>query len=71
MSNITKHNYTKFSRKNLLPKADGSRPFTREAEHVFERNEELLQKFKAYYDSLNWLREMRERCKKYYFGDQL
>lgn len=71
MAKITKTNYKKFSRGNLLPKADGSKPTNAAAERIFTQNMELLDRCKRYYDSLAEFRLKRERCKKYYFGDQL
>ena len=68
---LTLNNFKWFRRKNLLPKADGSRTFSAEADRIFGQNMELLQRFKGYYDSLQTMRENRDRCKRYYFGDQL
>lgn len=71
MAKITKNNYKRFTRKNLLPNTDGSEPYSAAAEHVFQQNMELLDRFHKYYDSLQDFRKNRERCKNYYFGDQL
>ncbi len=71
MAKLTKNNFRKFTRKNLLPNTDGSKPSSPEAEHIFQQNLLLLDRFHKYYDSLQTFRDRRERCKKYYFGDQL
>lgn len=71
MAKLTKNNYKRFTRKNLLPNVDGSKPISQEAEHIFQQNLLLLDRFHKYYDSLQDFRRKRERCKKYYFGDQL
>ena len=71
MAKLTRNNRNIFSRRNLLPNVDGSKPYSAEAERMFIQNTELLARFKAYYDSLQSMRDMRYRCKKYYFGDQL
>ena len=71
MAKLTKNNYKRFTRKNLLPNTDGSKPYSAAAEHIFQQNMELLDRFHKYYDSLQDFRKNRERCKNYYFGDQL
>lgn len=71
MAKLTKNNYKRFTRKNLLPNADGSKPYSAAAEHIFRQNLQLLDRFHKYYDSLQDFRKNRERCKNYYFGDQL
>lgn len=71
MAKLTRQNYKKFTRQNLLPKTDGSKPYSAEANRIFQQNTELLEQFKHYYDSLATMRQKRERCKRYYFGDQL
>ncbi len=71
MAKLTKNNYRRFTRKSLLPNTDGSRPSSQAAEHIFQQNLLLLDRFHHYYDSLQTFRDKRERCKKYYFGDQL
>lgn len=71
MAELTKNNYKKFSRRNLLPNTDGSKPSGAAADRIFQQNIELLERFRRYYDSLQDFRTKRERCKKYYFGDQL
>ena len=71
MAKLTKNNYKRFTRKNLLPNTDGSKPYSAAAEHIFQQNLQLLDRFHKYYDSLQDFRKNRERCKNYYFGDQL
>lgn len=71
MAKLTKNNYKKFSRRNLLPNTDGSKPSGAAADRIFQQNIKLLERFCRYYDSLQDFRTKRERCKKYYFGDQL
>ncbi len=71
MARITKNNYKKFSRRNLLPKADGSKPNDERSDNMFQQNQKLLDTFKRDYDSLQDLRKKRDRCVRYYFGDQL
>ncbi len=71
MAKLTKNNYKRFTRKNLLPNADGSKPYSAAAEHIFQQNLQLLDRFHKYYDCLQDFRKNRERCKNYYFGDQL
>ena len=71
MAKLTKNNYKRFTRKNLLPNTDGSKPYSAAAEHIFQQNLQLLDRFHKYYDSLQNFRKNRERCKNYYFGDQL
>lgn len=71
MAKLTKNNYKRFTRKNLLPNTDGSKPYSAAAEHIFQQNLQLLDRFHKYYDSLQNFRRNRERCKNYYFGDQL
>lgn len=71
MAKLNKNNRKRFNRKNLLPNTDGSKPISQEAEHIFQQNLLLLDRFHKYFDSLQDFRLRRERCKKYYFGDQL
>ena len=71
MAKLTKNNYKRFTRKNLLPNTDGSKPYSAAAEHIFQQNLQMLDRFHKYYDSLQDFRKNRERCKNYYFGDQL
>lgn len=71
MAKLTKNNYKRFTRKNLLPNTDGNKPYSAAAEHIFQQNLQLLDRFHKYYDSLQDFRKNRERCKNYYFGDQL
>lgn len=71
MAKLTKNNYKKFSRRNLLPNTDGSRPVSAAAENTFRKMQDLLDKFHRDYDSLQTLRDNMERCKRYRFGDQL
>lgn len=71
MAKLTKNNYKRFTRKNLLPNADGSKPYSAVSDQMFQQNLQLLDRFHRYYDSLQDFRKNRERCKKYYFGDQL
>lgn len=71
MAKLTKNNYKRFTRKNLLPNTDGRKPYSAAAEHIFQQNLQLLDRFHKYYDSLQDFRKNRERCKNYYFGDQL
>lgn len=71
MAKLTKNNYKRFTRKNLLPNTDGSKPYSVAVEHIFQQNLQLLDRFHRYYDSLQDFRKNRERCKNYYFGDQL
>ncbi len=71
MAKLTKNNYKRFTRKNLLPNTDGSKSYSVEEEHIFQKNLLLLDRFHRYYDSLQDFRKKRERCKNYYFGDQL
>lgn len=71
MAKLTRHNYKKFTRRNLLPNADGSKPNSEQAQALFVQNRELLDRFHRYYDSLQSLRQNRARCVRYYFGDQL
>ena len=71
MAKLTRHNFKKFTRRNLLPRADGSKPNNKQANDLFKQNIELLERFHRYYDSLFEFRENRARCKRYYFGDQL
>lgn len=71
MAKLSKNNYKRFTRKNLLPNTDGSKPYSAAAEHIFQQNMELLDRFHKYYDSLQDFRKNRGRCKNYYFGDQL
>lgn len=71
MVKITKNNYKKFSKRNLLPNADGSKPNSEQANNMFRKMQELLDKFSRDYSSLRWLRDYRARCVRYYFGRQL
>ena len=71
MWKITKNNFKKFSKSNLLPNPDGSKPNSEVANNMFEKNQELLSTFQRDYDSLSELRENRARCVRYFFGDQL
>lgn len=71
MAKLTKNNFKRFTRKNLLPNTDGSKSYSVEEEHIFQKNLLLLDRFHRYYDSLQDFRKKRERCKNYYFGDQL
>lgn len=71
MAKLTKNNYRRFTRRNLLPNTNGSKPTSTAAEHIFQQNQLLLDRFHRYYDSLQTFRKKRERCKNYYFGDQL
>lgn len=71
MAKLTKNNYKRFTRKNLLPNTDGSKPYSAVSDQMFQQNLQLLDRFHRYYDSLQDFRKNRERCKNYYFGDQL
>ena len=71
MAKLTKNNYKKFSRRNLLPNTDGSKPSGAAADRIFRQNNELLERFHRDYDSLQTVRENKERCKRYLYGDQL
>ena len=71
MVKITKSNYKKFSKSNLLPNSDGSKPNSDAANNLFVQNQALLDSFKRDYDSLSKLRDNRARCVRYFFGDQL
>lgn len=68
---LTKNNRKKFSRRNLLPDADGTRPTSEAANDLFRQNMELLDMVRRDHDNLFYLRENRARCERYYFGDQL
>jgi len=68
---ITRFNAKKFTRSNLLPKKDGSKPNSKSAIKEFEQNMELLAQCKKYYESLEYLREENERNDRYISGDQL
>lgn len=70
MVKITKSNYKKFGRKNLLPNADGSKPSTQYADNQFVQNRRLLDDFYAMFKSLQSLRLDRARNVRYIFGDQ-
>lgn len=70
MGKITKNNYKKFTRRNLLPNADGSRPAGAAADLKLRKMTELLDRFHRYYDSLQTLRDNWERCDRYLSGDQ-
>ena len=71
MAKITKNNYKKFSRKNLLPSADGSRPTGAAADRQFRKMGELLDRFHRDHDSLQTIRNNWDRCDRYLSGDQL
>lgn len=71
MAKLTKHNFKKFTRKNLLPDADGNQPSSSGAKELLEQNMELLELFHRDFDSLQTLREKNDRCWRYYKGDQL
>lgn len=68
---ITKNNWKKFRRSNLLPNADGTKPTTAQADTLFRQNRELLDRFHAMFNSLQDLRTDRARNVRYTFGDQL
>ena len=42
MAKLTKNNYKRFTRKNLLPNTDGSKPYSASAEHIFQQNLQFL-----------------------------
>lgn len=71
MAKITERNFKKFSRRNLLPSSDGSKPRDSVSDSMFSKSSELLDLFHRDYDSLQSLRANRSRCVRYYFGDQL
>lgn len=71
MAKITKTNYRKFSRRNLLPDTDGSRPSGAAAEREFRKMSDLMDRFHRDYDSLQTVRDNWERCDRYLSGDQL
>lgn len=68
---INKRNWKKFRKSNLLPTKDGFKPTSELAEKTFEKNEKLLQDFKAMFDSLVDIKLTIERNNRYTFGDQL
>ena len=68
---LNNFNAKKFTRSNLLPKKDGSKPTNKQAEQEFEQNMELLDRCKRYYESLEYLRTENERNDRYLNGDQL
>jgi hypothetical protein len=71
MTKITKLNYKKFTKQNLLPNEDGSRPNSDSAVEEFKQNTALLDKFHIYHNNNKENCKNRERCKRYYFGNQL
>lgn len=68
---INKRNWKTFSRSNLLPNADGTKPNTQQEDTIFRQNTELLDRFHAMFNSLQDLRLDRARNVRYTFGDQL
>lgn len=68
---MSKGYITPNSKRNLLPNQNGDRPTGEQAERVFEKNQRLLEYFHRLYQSLQDVRNERERNKRYYFGDQL
>ncbi len=68
---INKRNWKKFRRSNLLPSKDGVKPTSNFADKMFEKNEKILQNFKAMYDSLVDIKLDIIRNNRYTFGDQL
>jgi len=68
---LNNFNKKKFTRSNLLPNKDGSKPASKSAESEFEVNMELLDRCKRYYESLEYLRTENERNDRYVRGDQL
>ena len=70
MAKITKNNYKKFTRKNLLPNTDGSRPSGEVAERELKKMSRLLDQFHRDYDSLQNIRDNWDRCDRYLSGDQ-
>ena len=71
MAKITKQNYKKFSRKNLLPKADGTMPTGVAVEKGLRKSQELIDRASRYYSSLQEARDRADRCDRYRSGDQL
>jgi len=71
MAKLTKNNYKKYTRRNLLPNTDGSRPTGAEADRIFQKSTKILDQFHRDYDSLQTVRDNYERCDRYLSGDQL
>ena len=68
---INARNWKKFRKSNLLPTKDGFKPTSDFAEKTFDKNERLLENFKAMFDSLVDIKLTRARNIRYTFGDQL
>ena len=68
---LTRFNFKKFTRRNLLPDKDGSRPSGNNTADLLQQNMELLELFHNDFNSLQNVKEKIDRCWRYYFSDQL
>lgn len=71
MIELTNFNKKKWTRSNLLPNKDGSKPQSKAALEEFEQNMELLDWCKRCYESLEYVRTEEETNERYVNGDQL